>query len=802
MTQRNTQMTNHQDKHQRAILPIPDQPYVGLITYDAKDPNTSFPPIEPLRPPEGAPNVLVVLIDDVGFGASSAFGGPCETPNFEKLANGGLRYNRFHTTALCAPTRAAMLTGRNHHSVGMGNITEMATSAPGSSSLRPNTKAPLAQTLRLNGYSTAQFGKCHEVPAWQSSPMGPFDMWPTGSGFEYFYGFIGGEDNQWYPSLYEGTTPVEPPGTPEEGYHLTEDLADHAISWVRSQEALMPDKPFFMYFAPGATHAPHHVPEEWIDKYKGKFAHGWDKQREITFARQKELGVIPQDADLTQRHAEIPAWDDTAEEFKPVLEREMEIYAGFLSHTDHHVGRLIDAIEELGILEHTLIYLIIGDNGASSEGTLNGSFNEMINFNGMAALETPEFMTARLDKFGGPESYNHYAVGWAWAMDTPFQWTKQVASHWGGTRNGTIVHWPRGIKVQGELRSQFCHVIDVAPTILQAAGIPEPTMVNGVTQSPMEGTSMLYSFDDAQAPERHDLQYFEMMGNRGVYFQGWSAVTKHRTPWLAGAVKLPAFDDDVWELYDGSKDYSQAHDLVKEMPEKLHELQRLWLIEATKYNVIPLDDRAAERINPDIAGRPQLIKGDTQVFYAGMTRLSENSVLSVKNKSFSVTAEAVVPDQSANENKPASGTIVAQGGAIGGWSFYIKDGKAKFTYNLLGIKTFTTETDEPVPPGKHQLRAEFAYDGGGYAKGGDVSLYYDGKKVGEGRVDATQAFIFSADEGLDIGSETGTTVAPECDVEGSKFSGEINWVELKVGEDDHSHLVDPEEHVKVLIARQ
>jgi arylsulfatase A-like enzyme len=621
-------------------------------------------------------------------------------------------------------------------------------------------------------------------------------MWPTGSGFEYFYGFIGGEDNQWYPSLYEGTTPVEPPNTPEEGYHLTEDLADHAVTWVRTQKSLMPDKPFFMYFAPGATHAPHHVPKEWIDKYKGKFAHGWDKQRELTFAKQKELGVIPADAELTKRHDEIPAWDDMDEELKPVLERQMEIYAGFMTHTDHHVGRLLDAIEELGVMDDTLIYLIIGDNGASAEGTLQGSFNEMINFNAMGALETPQFLVDRIDKLGGPESYNHYAVGWAWAMDAPFQWTKQVASHWGGTRTGTIVHWPKGIKGAGEVRSQFCHVIDVAPTVLEAAGIPEPSIVNGVTQSPMEGTSMLYSFDSADAAERHDLQYFEMFANRGVYFQGWSAVTKHRTPWLLGAVKLPAFDDDVWELYDGHTDYSQAHDLSKENPEQLHELQRLWLIEATKYNVIPLDDRTAERLNPDIAGRPQLIRGDTQVFYPGMARLSESSVLSVKNKSFSVTAEVVVSDGGTN------GTIIAQGGVVGGWSFYTKEGKAKFAYNLLGIQTFTAEAEEPVPPGKHQMRAEFAYDGGGYGKGGAVSLYHDGEKVGEGRVDATQPFIFSADEGVDIGCETGTAVAAECDVKSSTFTGTINWVELKTGEDDHSHLLDPEEHINVLMGRQ
>jgi arylsulfatase len=439
----------------------------------------------------------------------------------------------------------------------MGSITETATSAPGNSSLRPNTKAPLALTLKLNGYSTAQFGKCHEVPVWQTSPMGPFDAWPSvGGGFEHFYGFIGGETNQYAPALYDGTTPVEPDRTPEEGYHLTEDLADHAISWVRQQKALMPDKPFFVYFAPGATHAPHHVPSEWIDKYAGRFDDGWDAQRERTFARQKELGVIPADAELTERHAEIPAWDEMPDQLKPVLARQMEVYAGFLEHTDYHVGRLIDAVEDLGVLDDTVVYYIVGDNGASAEGTLNGAFNEMANFNGMAALETPEFMVSVMDDFGSPRSYNHYSVGWAWAMDTPFQWTKQVASHWGGTRNGTIVHWPSRITERGGHRSQFTHVIDVAPTILEAAGLPEPTMVNGVQQSPMEGTSMLYSFNDADAAERHDLQYFEMFANRGIYHRGWSAVTKHRTPWVMVGGALPAFDDDVWELYDGSTDYS------------------------------------------------------------------------------------------------------------------------------------------------------------------------------------------------------------------------------------------------------
>jgi arylsulfatase A-like enzyme len=790
-------MSDTADKIQRSVLPIPDRQHVGLTTYDAKDPDTSFPPIRDIRAPKGAPNVVVILIDDVGYGASSVFGGPCNTPNFEKLAAGGLKYTRFHTTALCSPTRQALLTGRNHHSVGMGGITEIATSAPGYSSVLPNTKAPLALTLKLNGYSTAQFGKCHEVPVWQTSPAGPFNAWPTGGGgFEYFYGFIGGENNQFDPALYEGTTPIEPPKTPAEGYHLTEDLTDRAIAWARQQKALMGDRPFFMYFAPGATHAPHHVPKEWIEKYKGKFSHGWDKQREITFKRQKELGVIAPDSVLTPRHKEIPAWDDMDPKLKPALEREMEVYAAFMSHTDHHVGRLLDALGP--VLDDTLVYLIVGDNGASAEGTLQGAFNEMANFNGMAAIETPEFMMSKLEEFGGEGSYGHFAVGWAWAMDTPYQWTKQVASHWGGTRNGTIVHWPKGIKEKGGMRNQFCHVIDLAPTVLEAAGIAEPTMVNGVLQSPYEGTSMLYSFNDAKAPERHETQYFEMFCNRGIYHKGWSAVTKHRTPWAMGGGKLAAFDDDVWELYDGSKDWTQSNDLSKQMPEKLHELQRLWLIEAVKYNVLPLDDRQIERMNSDMAGRPVLIKGNSQVLFAGMGRLSENSVVNIKNKSFSLTSDLEVPASG------AEGVIIAQGGRFGGWSLYAKGGKAKFLYSVLGIKLFGIEATKPIPAGKTQVRMEFAYDGGGIGKGGTVTLYCDGKEVGKGRVEQTQGFIFSADETTDIGYESGTTVSPDYTARDSRFNGKINWVQIDLGKDaaDADHFIDREEHLRVMMARQ
>jgi len=788
-----------EDKVARNVLPIPDRPRTGEITYDAKDPETKFPPIEQLRPPKDAPNVLIILIDDAGFGAASAFGGPCKTPNAERLASEGLKYTRFHTTALCSPTRQALLTGRNHHTVGMGGITEIATGSPGYSSVLPKSCSPIARTLKLNGYATAQFGKCHEVPVWETSSAGPFDSWPTGGGgFEYFYGFIGGEAHQWYPSLYEGTRPVEVKKTPEEGYHLMPDMTEKAIDWIGQQKVLMPDKPFFVYFAPGATHAPHHVPKEWADKYKGKFDQGWDKLREETFAQQKKLGVIPADCELTKRHPEIPAWDEMPAQMKPVLIRQMEIYAGFMEYTDHYVGLLLDSLRTTGLLDDTLVFLIIGDNGASAEGTLNGTYNEMINFNGAAALETPEFLMERLDKLGGPESYNHYAVGWAHAMDTPYQWTKQVASHWGGTRNGTIVHWPKRIKAKGELRWQFHHVIDVAPTILEAAGLPEPLSVNGIQQKPIEGVSMLYTFNDPKAPDRHETQYFEMFGNRGIYHKGWTAVTKHKTPWILIGEKTVPFDDDNWELYDTTKDWSQANDLAKQMPEKLHELQRMWLIEATRYNVLPLDDRTAERMDPDTAGRPVLIKGNTQLLFGSMGRLSENSIINIKNKSHSVTALIEVPQSG------AEGVIIAQGGNIGGWSLYVKDGKLKYCYNLLGIQYYYVEGQAAIPPGKHEVRMDFKYAGGGLGKGGKVSLFINGKKDGDGTVAATAPMVFSADDGCDVGEDTGAPVSHDYGPRGNAFTGRVKGVQIAIAAaaEDADHMISPEDAVRVAMARQ
>ena len=787
-----TETRQNQRRPSRDNLPIPNEAYAGPVYYDANDPAAVFPPIQEIRPPVGAPNVLVVLIDDTGFGASSAFGGPINTPTAERLAANGLKYTRFHTTALCSPSRAALLTGRNHHSVGMGSITELGSAAPGYTSMIPNTKAAVAKTLRDNGYSTAQFGKCHEVPVWETSPLGPFDHWPTMQGFEKFYGFVGGETNQWFPEVFDNLTRVEIPTDP--AYHFTEDMAGKAIDWIKAQKAIYPDKPFFVYWAPGATHAPHHAPPEWIEKYQGAFDDGWDKQREQTFARQKELGVIPADAELTPRPEQIPAWDDMPDELKPVLRRQMEVYAGFLEHTDYHVGRVVDALEDLEILDDTLIYYIIGDNGASAEGTHNGTFNEMINFNGAAALETPDYVMANLDKWGSRDSYPHYAVGWAHAMDTPYQWTKQIASHWGGTRTGTIVQWPAGIRAKGEVRNQFHHLIDVAPTILEAAGLPEPTFVEGVQQEPIEGTSMLYSFNDGSAPDQHTIQYFEIFGNRGVYVDGWTAVTRHSIPWELTAESTP-FNDDVWELYDTNTDWTQAHDLAAEVPDKLAELQRQFLIEAARYQVLPLDDRKAQRMNPATAGRPTLIKGDSQVLFPGMA-MGENNVVDIKNKSYSVTANVTVPEGG------AEGVIIAQGANFGGWAIYARKGRLKYIYNFLGLDMYEVEAADPLPPGDHQVRLEFAYDGGGLGKGGTATLYCDGSKMAEGRVEHTHLFIFSADSTALVGNKFGAPIGPDLKIEGNPFNGTIKGVQIDLKLDDADHYVSDAERWRVAMAIQ
>jgi arylsulfatase A-like enzyme len=754
----------------RLSLPIPDTQYKypGKVPLDARD--AKFPPIKPLRPPEGAPNVVVILLDDIGFGAPSTFGGGVNMPTFDALAKAGLRYTQFHTTALCSPTREALLTGHNHHSVGMGAITEVATSAPGYNSIRPNEAVTVAEILKLNGYNTAAFGKMHQTPAWEVSVSGPFTRWPVGDGFEKFYGFLGGETNQWAPLIFDGVTHVEPPHTP--GYNFMTDMTDQAIAWMRFQHTMTPDKPFFVYFAPGALHAPHHTPKEWIDKYKGKFDEGWDKYREETLARQKQLGVVPQATKLAPWAPGVKHWDELSADEKTVAERLMENYAGFGEYADHEIGRLIDSLNELGVHDNTIVIYIAGDNGMSAEGGLEGTLNEMAAFNGVP--DTTANILAHLADIGGPNSFPHIPVGWALAGDTPFQWTKQVASHYGGTRNGMVISWPAGIKDVGGMRTQWHHVIDITPTILATAKLPQPKTVNGIKQKPIEGVSMVYSFADAKAPTTHTTQYFEMLGNRGIYHDGWTAVTPHSIPWdVTGTPRK--FSEDKWELYNTNDDFSQSQDLATKYPDKLQELQRLFLAEAEKYNVLPLDDRRAERFVPTIAGRPSLMWGRTSVtLYPGMIAMMENATLDIKNRSHTITADIEVP-QSGGE-----GVIIAQGGRFGGWSLYMKGGKLKYCYNWLNIDRYTIESKDSLPTGKATVKFEFKYDGGGLGKGGTGTLYVNDQKVGEGRIDKTQPYIFSADDGEDVGEDLATPVTEDYKEGDNKFTGTIDKITLAV----------------------
>ena len=754
----------------RSSLPIPDTQYKypGKVPLDARD--AKFPPIKPLRPPDGAPNMVVILLDDIGFGAPSTFGGGVSMPTFDALAKAGLRYTQFHTTALCSPTREALLTGHNHHSVGMGAITEVATSAPGYNSIRPNEAVTVAEILKLNGYNTAAFGKMHQTPAWEVSVSGPFTRWPVGDGFEKFYGFLGGETNQWAPLIFDGVTHVEPPHTP--GYNFMTDMTDQAIAWMRFQHTMTPDKPFFVYFAPGALHAPHHTPKEWIDKYKGKFDEGWDKYREETLARQKQLGVVPQATKLAPWAPGVKHWDELSADEKKVAARLMENYAGFGEYADHEIGRLIDSLNELGVHDNTLVIYIAGDNGMSAEGGLEGTLNEMAAFNGVP--DTTANILAHLDDIGGPNSFPHIPVGWALAGDTPFQWTKQVASHYGGTRNGMVISWPAGIKDVGGMRTQWHHVIDITPTILATAKLPQPKTVNGIKQKPTEGVSMVYTFADAKAPTTHTTQYFEMLGNRGIYHDGWTAVTPHSIPWdVTGTPRK--FSEDKWELYNTNDDFSQSQDLAAKYPDKLQELQRLFLAEAEKYNVLPLDDRRAERFVPTIAGRPSLMWGRTSVtLYPGMIAMMENATLDIKNRSHTITADIEVP-QSGGE-----GVIIAQGGRFGGWSLYMKGGKLKYCYNWLNIDRYTIESKDSLPAGKATVKFEFKYDGGGLGKGGTGTLYVNDQKVGEGRIDKTQPYIFSADDTEDVGEDLATPVTEDYKEGDNKFTGTIDKITLAV----------------------
>jgi arylsulfatase A-like enzyme len=754
-------------KLDRTTLPIPEPKLAPITTLDAR--NAKAPPRFVVKTPAQAPNVLIVLIDDMGFGQSSAFGGPIHMPNCERMAKGGLRYNQFHTTALCSPTRAALLSGRNHHVNNMGSITETATAFPGQTGQRPNAVAPLAEMLRLNGYSTAAFGKSHETAAWEVSPSGPTDRWPTRSGFDKFYGFIGGEANQWSPAIYEDMTRIEVPKDPN--YHLMTDLANQAIQWIGAQKALTPDKPFFTYFAPGATHAPHHVPKEWIAKYKGKFDQGWDKLREETLARQIKLGVVPAGTKLAPKPEAIKDWDQLGADEKKLFTRQMEIFAGFGEYADAEVGRVIQAIEDLGQLDNTLVFYIVGDNGASAEGTMNGLFNESTYFNGVP--ETVEEILKHYDELGGPNSYGHYAAGWAVAGDAPFAWTKQVAGSYGGTRNGMAIHWPKGIKAKGEIRSQWHHVIDIAPTILEAAGLPEPKSVNGTPQTPIEGVSMVYTFADAQAKDRHKTQYFEIFGNRGIYHDGWLAHTVHRAAWEAKP-RRPLLED-VWELYHVAEDFSSANDLAAKNPAKLKELQELFLQEAVKNQVLPIDDRSLERTNAALVGRPDLMAGRTSLtVFEGMIGMTENVFINSKNRSHNITAEVTIPPGGAN------GVILSQAGRFGGWSLYLKEGKPMYAYNYLGLKVEKVAATEAVPAGNATIRFEFAYDGGGLGKGGVGTILVNGKKVAEGRIERTQAMIFSADEGADVGQDGETNVTDDYKEGDNKFTGKIRKVTVEL----------------------
>jgi arylsulfatase A-like enzyme len=752
----------------RTVLPIPEPQYPHSTVFDVR--NATPPPRFEVKAPAKAPNVLIVLIDDMGFGQSSAFGGPIHMPTVERLASNGLRYNEFHTTALCSPTRTALLSGRNHHMNNMGSITETATSFPGQTGQRPNSVAPLAEMLRLNGYSTAAFGKSHETAAWEVSPSGPTDRWPTRSGFDKFYGFIGGETNQWAPLLYDGMTQVEPSTDPN--YHFMTDMTTQAIDWMGYQKSLTPDKPFFIYFAPGATHAPHQVPKSWIAKYKGKFDQGWDKLREETLARQKRLGVVPAATKLAPKPAAIKDWAALTPDEKKLFARQMEVFAGFGEYADTEIGRLIQAIEATGQLDNTLVFYIVGDNGASAEGGMNGLFNEMTYFNGVN--ETVQDILKRYDELGGPTTYPHYAAGWAVAGDTPFTWTKQVASSYGGTRNGMVIHWPTGITAKGQVRSQWHHVIDIAPTILETAGLPEPKSVNGTPQTPIEGVSMAYTFADSKAPNRHTTQYFEIFGNRAIYHDGWLAGTVHRAAWEFKP--RTTLENDVWELYDTRTDFSLANDLAAKNPEKLKELQALFLAEAVKYSVLPLDDRTLERFNAAMVGRPDLMAGRTSLtVYQGMLGMSENVFINVKNRSHTITAEVEIPKNG------AKGVLLAQAGRFGGWSFYLKDGKPTYTYNWLGLQRYTVAAKQALPAGKATIRYEFAYDGGGVGKGGTGTLFVNGTKVATGRIDRTQCCAFSADEGADVGADEGTPVTEAYKVP-FKFTGKIAKVTIDLKE--------------------
>jgi arylsulfatase len=763
---------NDPENPDRTVLPIPEPELPLFSELNVK--NTTTPKRFEVKAPAGAPNILVILIDDMGFGVPGTFGGPANMPTADKLAESGLRYNNFHTTALCAPTRTALLSGRNHHMNNMGSITETATSYPGNTGQKPNNVASIASILRYNGYSTAQFGKNHETAAWEVSPSGPTDRWPVRNGFDKFYGFFGGETNMWAPTIYDGMVPVEVPNDPN--YNFMTDMTDKAIEWVNFQQALTPDKPFFLYFAPGATHAPHHPPKSYIEKYKGKFDLGWDKLREETLARQIKLGIVPPGTKLAPKPAFIKEWETLSADEKKMFARQMEVYAAFCEFTDMETGRLINNLEETGEFDNTLVFYILGDNGTSAEGGTNGSFNELAALNGIP--ETVEDQLKLYDQWGGPMTYPHMAAGWAVALDAPFSFAKQVASDFGGTRNGMIINWPAKFNGKSDIRSQFSHVIDIVPTILEATGLPEPKTVDGLAQVPIQGTSLLYSFSDAQSPSHHTKQYFEIAGNRAIYENGWFARVIHREPW--NRQPKAELENDVWELYNMNEDFSLSNNVAGTYPEKVKEMQEMFMNEARVNHVLPIDDRSYERLNAALVGRPDLMAGRTSLtLRSGMRDISENAFINIKNKSHSIIAEIDVPSK-------GNGVIIAQGGRFGGWTLYMKDGIPSFTYNFVGLQQTTIAAKQTIPQGKSVIRLTFDYDGGGIGKGGLYKLFVDGNEVANGRVDITTPMLFSLDETADVGIDAATPVIEDYGSERGKFNGKVIKVTVDISSSDVS----------------
>ncbi len=758
--------THAADWPDRTTLPIPLPPFEGKIGKTYQDSESKWQ--QPVAAPEGAPNVIVILLDDVGFGQTSTFGGLIPTPNLDKLASEGLKYNRFHTTAICGPSRAALLTGRNHHDAGSGFLMEWATGFPNYSTLIPRDTATIAQILKDNGYSTWWYGKNHNTPDWETTVAGPFDRWPTGMGFDYFYGFNAGETHQFFPVLFENTVPVEPATSPEEGYHFMTDMTDRAIARMKFAKSVAPNKPFFMYFAPGAMHAPHHVTQEWRDQFKGKFDMGWDKYREIAFKNQLEKGIIPPDTKLTVRPDWVPAWDSLNADQKKLYTALFENYAGFFAFTDHEIGRLLDAVKELPDADNTLVIYIVGDNGASSEGGPDGTLNEIKGLNG---INTPiEEILPNLDKLGGPESEPHYPVGWAWAGNTPFQWVKQVASHLGGTRNPLVVSWPAKIKHDDKPRDAFLHLVDVAPTILEAAHVPMPTSVSGIKQKPLAGKSFLPSFSDPNFKGR-DEQYFEVFTNRSIYEDGWKANAQHTFPWRQDLAP-GQWENDQWELYNLEKDFSEANDLAAENPEKLAELKEQFDVAAEKYNVYPFDDRGSARLaitKPPVPGAEEGAK--TFTYYPGAVRIAEPAAPPMKNNSWTLTAKVK------SDGEKTNGVIMGFGGVAAGVVLYVTDGIPVFDYNYFDEHT-VVKGDKALPEGEATVEVVFDYKGKKPGGPAVIALKVNGEKVAEGKMEATVGGRFGIDT-FGIGEDSGQPVTNAYQPP-FKFTGEIEKVVVDV----------------------